>query len=292
MSLKNKSRAALIVIFLFGAFTLAEMAIFLFHHLHRIIRDWFIPDHFMAVDGGIFVLGTVISAFFIFVFVKTVWLIAKQIRLSSKWYTTFLLLKDEISTESLNVKYPEFNNRILVIESSEFIALTIGFIKPKIVISTFVAKRFSDEELRAILLHEQFHLLHRDPLKLMLVKIVSDQVGYVPLLKRLAQYYNISRELLADGYAMRRGKNNTAIGAVLLKVAKMGEGGSFSEGAAHFAQSSINYRILQMIDPNKSISIPIVTKKSFVLSVVLLLINFYAFAACFADQTFCHKFLM
>lgn len=290
MSLKNKSRAAFAAVVLFGAFTLTEMALLLFHHAANVVHDGSIRHYFKGMDQGNAVLGMAISLFLIFLVAQIVWNIAKQVRLLKRWQTLFWLLKDEAATQRLNERHPELKNHILVVQHREFLALTIGFVNPKVVLSTFVMEHFSEKELQAILFHEQFHLMHRDPLKRMMTQIVLGVLGYVPLLKRLVQYYHISRELLADRYAMEKMNHNEALGSVLLKVAKMGECRSFGEAAAQFAQSPMHYRILQVIDPNDRLSIPIMTKRSFAVSLILLLANLYVFANCFAGQVLCRIF--
>ncbi|EMI10859.1 beta-lactamase regulating signal transducer with metallopeptidase domain [Anoxybacillus tepidamans] len=289
---RMKSELVFVMILLFGGFTLLEMVMFLYHHFGRSLQHWLMSQHLMAMSEGYSILGIAISLFFIFVFVRITWKIIQQLKLSNKWYTKFLLTQDVFKTKYINAQYPEFKNQILVIENHQFVALTTGFIKPKIVISTFVMDHFSEEELRAILLHEQFHSIHRDPFRLMFIKIVSEGLSYIPMLKSLVQYYNIWRELLADQYAFKRMKSSNPLGSVLLKVSKMKANTSFDEVTVHLADVAMNYRIMQIIEPKKHIPIPIVKKKPLIVSVTLLFINVFIFAICLESQIFCHKFLI
>ncbi|KXG10008.1 M56 family metallopeptidase [Anoxybacillus rupiensis] len=292
MTLKSKSTLVFASVVLFAALTLAEIALFLFHHFAAIVLEWLKYPFSMTANDKNVVFATALSLFFIFLLIKMIGNMGKQLFLSKKWYTAFLLLADEVRTQHMNVKYPELGNRILVIKNEEFIALTIGFIKPKIVLSTFVIEHFSEAELRAILFHEQFHAMQRDPLKLMLIKTVSEQLGYIPLIKHLAQYYRISRELLADQHAMRKMKNSTPLGNVLLKVAEMGEHELLNEGAAHFAKSPLNYRIMQMLEPQKDIAFSFFHKKLWPVSLALSAANVYIFLECAVSLAFCHTFFI
>ncbi|AIE58952.1 M56 family metallopeptidase [Bacillus methanolicus] len=293
MTSRMKSELVFAIILLFGGFTLLEMAIFLYHHFGRSLQYWLMPQHSTTMSKGYSILGLTISLFFIIVFVRITWKIIQQLKLSDKWYTKFLLTQNWSKTRYINAQYPEFLNQILVIENHQFVALTTGFIKPKIVISTFVMDHFSEEELRAILLHEQFHSIHRDPFRLMLIKVVTEGLSYIPMLKSLVQYYNTWRELLADQYAFKKMKSSNPLGSVLLKVSKIQANTSFGEAVMHFADVAMNYRIMQIIEPKKHIPIPIiVNKKSLIVSVTLLLINVLIFAICVESQIFCHKFLI
>lgn len=262
MTSRMKSELVFAIILLFGGFTLLEMAIFLYHHFGRSLQYWLMPQHSTTMSKGYSILGLTISLFFIIVFVRITWKIIQQLKLSDKWYTKFLLTQNWSKTRYINAQYPEFLNQILVIENHQFVALTTGFIKPKIVISTFVMDHFSEEELRAILLHEQFHSIHRDPFRLMLIKVVTEGLSYIPMLKSLVQYYNTWRELLADQYAFKKMKSSNPLGSVLLKVSKIQANTSFGEAVMHFADVAMNYRIMQIIEPKKHIPIPIIVNKN------------------------------
>ena len=63
---------------------------------------------------------------------------------------------------------------------------------------------FSDEEMDAIIFHEEYHQNNRDPLKLFCFMLLAEGMMYIPILKGLLQRYHTYQELAADKYAMQK----------------------------------------------------------------------------------------
>ncbi|MFS0728424.1 M56 family metallopeptidase [Paenibacillus sp. 1P07SE] len=98
------------------------------------------------------------------------------------------------------------STQVIVIKESAFAAMAYGIFNCRIVISTGVLSRFSDEEVRAILYHELYHCRSHHPLQSVIWKVVSTGFVFIPLIKDLSRYYEIWMELLADRYAIKRMK--------------------------------------------------------------------------------------
>lgn len=97
-------------------------------------------------------------------------------------------------------------------------ALVAGLRHPRIFCGRDLASRLPDEELRAVLLHEQFHLLDRAPAKMVLLEAVQPFVRHVEsgrawLARRLA-----SLEIAADHHAVAHGSSREALASALLKL--------------------------------------------------------------------------
>lgn len=93
---------------------------------------------------------------------------------------------------------------VYVLPTLQITAFTIGLFRPKIVISEGMLQAFSEEEIDAIVLHEEYHQKNRDPLKLFVFTLLAEGMMYIPILKGLLQRYQVYQELSADKYAMQK----------------------------------------------------------------------------------------
>ncbi|HEY0829330.1 MAG TPA: M56 family metallopeptidase [Bacilli bacterium] len=159
----------------------------------------------------------------------------------------------------------------MVVEDDAFVALTMGVLRPRIIISTGLLNMFQEKEAEAILLHEHYHYIHRDPLKSILFTIMVDGLGYIPIIKAIAGYYKIWKELLADRFVIRQMRSEFYLGSVLLCLTKWVNLNRPVE-AVYFTESAINYRILQILEPEKPLHIPFLHMKSIMVSVSILFI--------------------
>src|SRR5581483_5490732 len=89
-------------------------------------------------------------------------------------------------------------NKIDVVESALFSSFCFGFINPRICISSTLIKNLNDNELKAVLIHESYHLKNKDPLKILLSQIAASMFFFVPTLKDIHSYYILSKEIAAD----------------------------------------------------------------------------------------------
>ena len=79
-----------------------------------------------------------------------------------------------------------------------------GLFRPKVVMSEGMLQTFSDEEIDAIIFHEEYHQKNWDPLKLFCFTLLAEGMMYIPILKGLLQRYHTYQELAADKYAMQK----------------------------------------------------------------------------------------
>jgi Zn-dependent protease with chaperone function len=68
----------------------------------------------------------------------------------------------------------------------------MGFLNPKIILSTGLFNLLDKNELEAAIYHELYHKKHRAPLKIFLLSL------FASILKWFHQKYKIIREVLAD----------------------------------------------------------------------------------------------
>ena len=77
------------------------------------------------------------------------------------------------------------------------------FRDPRICVSTALVRRLDDDELRAVLIHERYHLRHRDPLRVVIARYFAAGLYVVPVVDELATFYALQKEIAADDDAVR-----------------------------------------------------------------------------------------
>lgn len=111
--------------------------------------------------------------------------------------------------------------QIYILPTAEVAAFTIGLFRPKVVMSEGLLQMFSDEEIDAIIFHEEYHQNNWDPLKLFCFTLLAEGMMYIPILKELLQRYHTYQELAADKYAMQKMESSFELGSALLKLIKI-----------------------------------------------------------------------
>ncbi|MBI5404782.1 MAG: M56 family metallopeptidase [Candidatus Kerfeldbacteria bacterium] len=97
-------------------------------------------------------------------------------------------------------------------------AFCAGWWAPKMYVSRATATDLKDDELMAVLAHEQYHLRRRDPLRLLLVDALMFPWRLIPGTRSLEREWRSAVELAADEYAVARTGEQTGLGSALLKM--------------------------------------------------------------------------
>lgn len=173
-----------------------------------------------------------------------------------QFYTTQRFIKRSLSSR---VKLPTkvrkiasqlgILNQIDLVTSSYFSSFCYGFIKPRICIGSSTVKNLSTGELKAILIHETYHLKNRDPLKIFLSQVASNMFFFIPIIKDIKNYYVLSKELAADQLVVRS-HSVRSLHQALIKVLNVQP--KFT-GVASFANSNdLEHRILSLTKNKKT----------------------------------------
>lgn len=93
--------------------------------------------------------------------------------------------------------------RLDVVEDDRPFSFCYWFLRPRICLSTSLVRRLDVEELRAVLLHERYHLRHRDPLRLVIARYFAAGLYVVPVVEELVEHFVMEKELEADQDAVR-----------------------------------------------------------------------------------------
>jgi beta-lactamase regulating signal transducer with metallopeptidase domain len=108
--------------------------------------------------------------------------------------------------------------RIDVVRDPRPFSFCYWFRRPRICLSTGLIRRLDDAELRAVLLHERYHLRQRDPLRLVIARYFAAGLYVVPVVEELVEYYTIQKEVAADQAAVRAMGGVRELASALFKV--------------------------------------------------------------------------
>jgi Zn-dependent protease with chaperone function len=135
--------------------------------------------------------------------------------------------------------------RVVLLDAADSFSFVYGLMTPRVAVSRGLLERTTDDELRAVLEHERYHVRNIDPLKTAIVRVLSEALFFLPALDSLRARYVAGRELAADRRAVALCGRRPLAGA-LLKVVR---GPIWSEQAGAAALSSpklLDVRLLQL----------------------------------------------
>jgi beta-lactamase regulating signal transducer with metallopeptidase domain len=252
---KNPSKVIFITCTFIAGTILFQMGMYILY----VLLDWDLKFnliqvcHSVARSLGLSSIEYMLDALVFYTVFLSIWKIGKQLFTANKIYKRLAIYRHEQLTQEINRKYNEGNQDFTVISCSAPIAVTMGFRNPKMILSTGLVNLLDNNELEAVIYHELYHKKHRDPLKIFLLSLFASIMWYIPILKWLHQKYKIVREVLADHYAINRQGTSVDLGSALLKMLKTGNRENMPFSYVSFADTSINYRIKYILNPQTEI---------------------------------------
>lgn len=130
-------------------------------------------------------------------------------------------LRDKITVEKSIIdiiKGLKLEEKTIVIKSNEKFAYCLGIKNSKIYISTGLIAQLSKREIKAVLLHEKYHLENHDTSILIIASVVQYLFPFFPLFSDLIKRYRIEREIMADRFAIHHLGESSALISVLKKL--------------------------------------------------------------------------
>lgn len=235
------------------------------YYFCSILGGWDVRFNFIAVCHswlkiiGLSFLQYLLDALVIYTLILLIWKISVQWIQSSRMKKQLNLYKDRQLTDSINAMYSQEKKEFLIVSYPIPLAMTMGFIQPKIVLSTALMNLLDEDELDAVIAHEMLHQQNRDPLTIFLMTLFSATMWYIPILKWFNKQYRIMKELAADEFAIQKQDTPLHLSSALLKMLKIGQLAKMPFTYASFADTSVNYRIDYMLNPLKEprFSIPV-----------------------------------
>ena len=107
---------------------------------------------------------------------------------------------------------------VVCFESSVAQAFSLGIWRPQIWVSTALLALLDNEELLAVLHHEAHHCRQRDPLRLLVSRLISDSFFFVPFMRRLLDDSRLAQEMVADAVAIARTGTPLPLASALHKL--------------------------------------------------------------------------
>jgi Zn-dependent protease with chaperone function len=108
--------------------------------------------------------------------------------------------------------------RLRLVTDPRPLAFCVGFVRPTVWLTTGLVSALDREGLTAVLRHEGHHLRHRDPFKLLLVRVLADAFFFLPVVRELGRAYEVHKELAADAEAALDRAGRVGLAQALLKL--------------------------------------------------------------------------
>ena len=107
--------------------------------------------------------------------------------------------------------------RVDLIQTAIPLAFCYGLLYPRVCISTGMVALLAPDELAALLWHERYHMLQRDPLRIALGRAWAVAFFFLPLVQVLYQRYLLVKEIDADAYTCtQQGDQRSLAGALFV----------------------------------------------------------------------------
>jgi Zn-dependent protease with chaperone function len=168
---------------------------------------------------------------------------------------------------------------IVLLTNRAPLAFCFGLFRPSICVSTGLLDTLSDRELKAVLLHEDHHCRHFDPLRTFLADLLAALFFFLPVAAEWRKFFAVSTELAADRYAMRLAGRFSLAGA-LHKLLSHGAALPFPAGAGGVSGfSTLDARLTQLLDNIPTTPRP--SQRSLVSSSLILILGCFILQIAF-----------
>ncbi len=199
----------------------------------------FIPTH---TDLGIHLLSYAFIGMILWG--TSPWLVLwLRLWIKMQWLTRnrvqFCALDSELEplTRRLGLK-----NKVQLLDFGAPLCFCTGFISPHLYLSPWMTQKLTPEELEALLLHEKYHLENHDPLKVLLGRLVTSVLFFIPALQDVFKRYLIEKEIAADQNAIQYQGHRRGLAGVLDKLVQERSSAPI-EGLAVGGADALEYRI-------------------------------------------------
>jgi Zn-dependent protease with chaperone function len=95
-------------------------------------------------------------------------------------------------------------------------AFCAGLVRPRVYLSSGALRVLSCHELDAVLAHEAHHATRRDPLRILLARVLRDALFFLPIMRHVADRYGALAEMAADEAAVRHCGDRAGLASAML----------------------------------------------------------------------------
>jgi Zn-dependent protease with chaperone function len=151
------------------------------------------------------VIVLILAGLGLFVLLQLTWAVVAEVRAQRRF------------SRAIAARHPRPHGAVCLVDDPEPRAFCAGFLRPRIYLSTGTLRQLGDDELEAVLAHEEHHRQRRDPLRIAIARVFSHAFFFLPILRRLSDRYCAMAELAADDAAVQnaRGGGATLASALL-----------------------------------------------------------------------------
>lgn len=151
------------------------------------------------------------------------------------------------------VELPELTVPAFAIDAPFPLVAVVGALRPRLVIARTVLRACPDDELRAILVHEQHHVERRDNLKRALMSALPDLFSVLPAGRTLRGAWQDAGEDAADDAVERLGTDGrVALAQALVRVARLAAPCTVSDAlpaSALYRGGGLERRVRRLLAP-------------------------------------------
>ncbi len=260
--------------FLFGKIKLVWLSV-----LGKLETSCGCPNHFVFSNHpylfSFLILSFFLLLFFVIAFTYRIYKLHKN---TKNFIKKSLSQKKETLSPSLETVLNEIklNNKVLELKESPISVFTFGFLDPKICISTSFVNSLKKDELKAVLLHEQAHLLAHDPLKFFIVKLLSKIFFFVPFFSIMINKFYLYSEISADEWAIYKMRSKVFLARAVYKTLGWRDKIVLKQNLiVPLFYDLTEERINKIIDNKHSFALKLLSKKF----IMFLFVFFFSFSA-------------
>ena len=126
------------------------------------------------------------------------------------WSAMAEVLAQRRFSRAVAAQHPRPYGDVILVDDDEPRAFCAGLLRPQIFLSTGTLRQLRDDELEAVLAHEEHHRRRRDPLRIAVARVFGHAFFFLPILNRLSDRYCAMAELAADDAAVRTAPGGSA----------------------------------------------------------------------------------
>jgi beta-lactamase regulating signal transducer with metallopeptidase domain len=256
---KKQSSIVLGVSLLAAIIVFSQMALYVVHllwgvSLHKNVFEFCI-GLFRPNSMPYYVITLVLNGLISYTLLTIIARAVQQFALFRKFRKDLFSLVDRRLTDKLSGQLNRPVNDLIVVNHARLLAFTVGFRNPRIVVSDSLLDMLDEQELRAVVEHETYHQINRDGIKIFMIQLVSQALWFIPITRWCYQNYKIMSELAADEHAIHRSGSEIGLGSAMLKLLRRGFKSNSMPVIVQFADGSINYRLRQLLNSDRSIPV-------------------------------------
>jgi hypothetical protein len=252
----NRSNYVFITIVIVGLIIWLQASLLLLHELfnYHVFPNGF-DFHSASKDHSrvYSILSMCFNAIIIFSLAMVILRLTVECIDSVRWNKLLHSQKHKMLSHQLMSEYADWQIPIIVIHNEDLIALTYGFLRPKIIVSSGVINRLNDNDLKSVLLFQYNHCKSYNPLRSLIAWFMKESLPFIPIQRDLFHYLRVWMELQADRYTIDKMETmNSNINFILL--------------TRQHSPEALQYRIRQFQKKGSNIQVPFWSVRSLVIS--------------------------